>query len=397
MARVATFLLILMLCGCSSMSDSLRNGVIDLMATTEEDESRPPKELEEITQQVVIDQLWQRNVGAGQGKSFLKLEMVVSGDSLYIADYKGYVFSLDKISGEERWEVDTTLAISGALGVGDENLFFGTTDAEVVALKLNDGDTSWTSDVSGEVLSIPQFDEEIVVVRTGDGAVTALEAESGQEKWSFVSDVPALSLRGTSSPVIKKGGVLTGYANGNLLVLRLKDGMQIWQTSIATPKGRGALSRMVDVDADPLAGERYVYAATYNGGLVAVDVRNGEIVWRRSDLSSYKKMAADWLSLYVIDINDHIVAQDQNDGALKWQQDKFEYRQLTSPVLVDDYLLTADFEGYLHILSTEDGRVLGRVKVSSSPIKQIPLVDEGVIYVQDVDGEVTALRLKMAE
>ena len=400
MIRIGLLVLMMTLAGCASMVEttksagkSLESSIIEMMSTSDEDETALPHELEEIAEQVTLTPVWQETVTKGQGGRFLKLEMVLSEGKLLVADHEGLLIALDQKTGDRLWEVETELPISGGLSVGFEHVFFGTTDADVVALKLNDGDTAWTTQVSSEVLSTPRFSDGLLVVRSIDGAVTTLDAATGEERWSYVRDVPALSLRGTSSPVIKSGGVISGYANGKLVVLRLKDGLQIWETSVAVPRGRGALSRMVDVDSDPLAGERFIYAATFNGGVVAVDVRTGEIVWRRSEMSSYKKMLADWVSIFVVDVNNHIWSADQNDGGINWLQDRLENRRLTPVTQLGDYLLTADFEGYLHILDIATGALVGRLKVSDVAITAAPIVDDGLIYVQDINGEITALRI----
>jgi len=400
MIKLTSLLSIILLSGCASMVDStksvgkdLESGIIEMMTYSEEDESALPKVLEVIQQEVELTELWRRRVGAGLGERFLKLEMVVSESKVFVADREGRVFALDQKTGETQWQVNTELPISGGLEVGHTNLFFGTTDADVVALGLSDGSTAWTTQVSSEVLSNPRFSDGHLVVRSVDGAVNTLDADTGEEQWSYIRDVPALSLRGTSSPVVKSGGVISGYANGKLVVLRLKDGLQIWETSVAVARGRGALSRMVDVDSDPLAGERFIYAATYNGGVVAVDVRSGQIAWRRSEMSSFKKMIADWVSIYVVDVDNHIWSADQGNGAINWQQDDLENRKITPLTKVGEYLLTADYEGYVHVLNVSDGKLVGRLKVSASAITSAPVLSEGLIYVQNTEGEVIALRL----
>jgi hypothetical protein len=55
--------------------------------------------------------------------------------------------------------------------------------------------------------------------------------------------------------------------------------------------------------------------------------------------------------------------------------------------------LTGDYEGYLHVLSASDGHLMGRLKISDSAITAAPLIDDGLIYVQNIDGEIMALRL----
>jgi len=403
MKRFLLILLALALTACASVVEttksvgkSLEADIIDMMTYSDEDESSPPRALQEIKHEVLLTKAWQHQVPLDKTQRFTKLEMVLSDGTLFVANQEGAVLALDQANGNTRWEVQTDLPISGGLELGYENLFFATSDADVVALNLLDGDTAWTTQVSSEVLSVPRFSDGLLVVRSIDGAINTLDATTGQDVWSYIRDVPALSLRGTSSPIIKSGGVISGYANGKLVVLRLKDGMQIWETSVAVPRGRGALSRMVDVDSDPLAGERFIYAATYNGGIAAVDIRSGQIAWRRSELSSYKSMAADWVSLFVVDVNNHIWSADQTNGSINWQQDELENRRLTALVKFDQYLLTADYAGYLHVLSAENGRLLGRLKVSDNTINAAPVVDGELIYVQDAQGVITALRLVAA-
>jgi len=400
MSRLILMVLPLMLSACASMVDttksvgkSLEADIIDMMSYSEDNESKPPRALQEISAEVSLTTVWRSNLAVAKEQRFSKLQMVLADNTMFVANQQGDVLALDQSNGELQWEVQTGLPISGGLELGYENLFFATNDADVVALKLNDGETSWTSQVSSEVLSVPRFSDGFLVVRSIDGAINTLDTSNGKEVWSYIRDVPALSLRGTSSPVIKSGGVISGYANGKLVVLRLTDGMQIWETSVAVPRGRGALSRMVDVDSDPLAGSRFIYAATYNGGVAAVDIRSGQIAWRRSELSSYKSMAADWVSLFVVDVNNHIWSADQTSGAINWQQESLENRRLTALVRLDQYLLTADYAGYLHVLSADDGRLVGRLKVSESAITSAPLVDGEFIYVKNIQGEITALRL----
>lgn len=400
MNRLIVALSAVMLTACASVVDStksvgksLESSVIDMMSYSEDDDSLPPRVLEAISEEVVLTKIWQRKLDSNKNERFSKLEMVLSDGTIFLASQRGQVLALEQATGKTRWEVQTGLPITGGLEIGFENVFFATSDAEVVALKLHDGATSWTARVSSEVLSVPRFSDGLLVVRSIDGAINTLDSASGEERWSYVRDVPALSLRGTSSPVIKSGGVISGYANGKLVVLRLKDGMQIWETSVAVPRGRGALSRMVDVDSDPLAGERFIYAATYNGGVAAVDIRSGQIAWRRSELSSYKKMAADWVSLFVVDVNNHIWSSEQSNGAINWQQEGLENRRITPVVRMGQYLITADYEGYVHVLLAADGRLIGRLKVSDAAINLPPIIDGELIYVKNRLGEMTALRL----
>jgi outer membrane protein assembly factor BamB len=63
---------------------------------------------------------------------------------------------------------------------------------------------------------------------------------------------------------------------------------------------------------------------------------------------------------------------------------------LARPTVANGYLLVGDYEGYLHILSEDDGGFIGRIKVDSSGISAPLIVDGKIIYVLDNDGAVSA-------
>ena len=52
--------------------------------------------------------------------------------------------------------------------------------------------------------------------------------DTGEEVWKIEQDVPALTLRGISAPVIASGGVLIGTAKGGVNVYLLDGGQQGW-------------------------------------------------------------------------------------------------------------------------------------------------------------------------
>ena len=56
-------------------------------------------------------------------------------------------------------------------------------------------------------------------------------------------------------------------------------------------------------------------------------------------------------------------------------------------------MIVGDFEGYLHWLSREDGRLLARVRVGDDPIHTAPRVVDDVLYVYGSGGAVAAFTL----
>jgi outer membrane protein assembly factor BamB len=70
------------------------------------------------------------------------------------------------------------------------------------------------------------------------------------------------------------------------------------------------------------------------------------------------------------------------------------YRGLTAPATIGNYVAVADFEGYVHLLSQIDGRIVGRTQIDDDGIRANLLVNSGMLYVFSNSGSLTALTLQ---
>jgi outer membrane protein assembly factor BamB len=300
------------------------------------------------------------------------------------------VLALDATNGEILWRTKTGARISGGPGIIDDWVVVGTEEAELITLSRLDGEEQWRQKLSSEVLSSPAGEAGILVARTGDGRVTGMTVESAEYRWRIDREMPVLTLRGDSSPLVRDGRVIVGFASGKLASLSLMSGQLVWETTVAVPRGRTELERVVDLDAELVLVEGVVYASSFHGGVAAVSETSGVILWQR-EISTHAGLDADWRTVYVTDDQDHVWALDASNGATLWQQSALHARRLSAPAIVGEYLVVGDFEGYLHWLAQEDGRFLARVRVGNTPIRTKPLVLDDTIYVLDDAGQLSAL------
>ena len=369
-------LLVLLLGGCSAFSAK--------------DNADPPADLVDFEPALRIKTLWSESMHGSNGAAIHDVPAYSDG-RLYLADRTGEVTALDAKTGKQIWSVDLDVPISGGPGVNDGVVAVGTQEAELIVLNAEDGKERWRKPVSSEVLSVPAIGHGRVVCRTIDGRVTAMSTDDGETRWTYDRTVPVLTLRGDSSPIIDNGQVLVGFANGKLVALSMDSGVATWEAAIATPQGRTELERVVDIDADPKLVEGTVFAAAYHGEVAAVLASTGVVLWRR-EISSYAGLDADWRQLYVTDENDHIWSLDATNGATLWQQKALHARRLSAPAIVGSDLVVGDYDGYVHWLSQYDGHMVARSHVSGGAIRAKPLVHDGIVYVLDEDGELTALQ-----
>ncbi len=395
MRFITLILIVIGLTGCAAMdavSESV-SGISDYFSGGE-DNADPPSPLLEFTPEIKIEEVWHEKIGVGTDEQSLKLVPAIGAGKIFTADRDGLVQARDMQTGRLVWEAETDVQFSGGPGLGRDVVVLGSSNAEVLALNIENGAVLWKSKVSSEVLSVPVVGKDVVVVRSTDGEVVALDTQTGGKRWGYERNAPALSLRGTGSPLISGENVIAGYDNGKLIALRLNDGKYVWETSIAIPKGRTEIERLVDLDVDPIVNNSVIYIASYQGGMAAISEADGDVLWRNETASSHSGLSNDFSYLYLTDSESHVWQVDQHNGASLWKQKDLHQRKLTAPMAYQSYVVVGDFEGYVHWLSSSDGRELGRIQISDSAIEAKPVMFDGTVYVYAKDGTLAALRVR---
>ncbi|MFL2871716.1 MAG: outer membrane protein assembly factor BamB [Pseudohongiellaceae bacterium] len=381
-------LMLLVLNGCANISSWVRNPF------GEDDNPRAPAELEDIQTEVTISRDWRINIGNGQGDSFKKLTPVVDGGFVFAASDDGDVVAVNSTNGDLMWLTELETSITGGVGAGDGIVMVGTEAAELVVLSQSDGQEVWRTRVSSEILSQPKTDGDIVVVQTVDGKLVAVDRENGLQRWTYETTLPALTLRGTSSPVLtSEGTVVAGFSNGILVSVAAEDGVWSWEERVAVPDGQYDIERVIDVDGDLLLDGARILASSYQGNLMAFDTATGRIVWGM-EASSYHGMDQGFGNIYYSNDESHLVAVRDNSSDVVWQNEELQYRDLTAPKTISNYVAVADFEGYLHLISQIDGRIIGRTRIDNDGVRSNLIVEDGSLIVYGNGGSLVSLTIE---
>lgn len=352
----------------------------------------PPTPLKDIKVSAQIQRLWSADIG-DTGDRYNRLAPRLAGGTLYTASGKGEITAFNADTGETLWRQELAVPVSGAMGYGSSLALLGTREGEVLALQSDSGKLVWRTRVSSEVLAPPVATSGVVVVQTIDGFVYGLSAGDGKRLWQFQRTVPALSLRGTSGPSIESGMVVTGFADGTIVGLDLKSGKVRWDAAVSRPSGRTELERLVDVDGTPVIAGYRMFAASYQGRLIALDLRNGRLLWGRK-ASTYVPMAVDRRNVYLVDADGVVVALDQATGAERWRQAGLRARFVSAPAIVGDYLAAGDYDGVLHLLSRDSGEFVARKNIDGSAIVSRPVSRGNRLYVSNQSGLLMAMQVQ---
>jgi outer membrane protein assembly factor BamB len=312
-----------------------------------------------VKPEVAVKPVWVAPTGELPKSANAQMPPRVVDGQLFLANAGGDVGRLDVRTGSLAWVTTLDDKLTGGPGAGGGLVLAGTRKAQLVALDADSGKERWRGRLSSETLAVPQVAGDLVIVQCIDGQVLALDRNDGKQRWNYSHNTPALTLRGTSSPLVVDERVIAGFADGVLVSLSLKTGEVQWESTVAIPRGRNDLERLVDIDGLFRAEDGVIYVASYQGRIAAVASGDGNILWAR-DMSSYVGLTVGESQVFVTDAQGQVWALDRRTGATLWRQDKLKDREVSAPALVGGQVAVADFEGYVHWLSSDDGRFTAR-------------------------------------
>lgn len=347
-----------------------------------------PAELVDFQPSATLTEAWKAETGDAGG---YLLQPQAEGDDVFAAG-GGRVVRVAVPTGSLAWREETGVRISAGAGVTGDLVLVGGGKGELVAIDRATGQSRWKAALSSEVTGQLLRAGDTVIARTGDGRVHGLAASDGSRKWLYTRTLPALTLRGSGGMALSDGVLYAGFPGGKLVALNAANGAQLWETTVAVPRGATELERVADVMGPPVLDERVVCAVAHQGRVACFDRRGGSPVWTR-DTSSNSGLDLDDRAVYVTDDKDAVTAYDKATGRAGWRQDKLARRQVTAPLALGAWVVVADGEGYVHVMSADDGRFVARARVDGA-VRTAP-VDIGPGFaVQTVKGTVVAFRLR---
>ncbi len=392
--RVATVMLMgVALSGCSTVKGWFAGKDAEAKKALE------PAELVKFEPSVSVSKVWSRSVGKGEGRIGIRQAPVVADGRVYAAAVVGGVHALDLQTGKVVWTYEPArekkqpkLRLSGGPGVGDGLVVVGALDGQVIALDASNGSEKWRAKVPGEVISAPAVGQGMVFVRSNDGRVTAFDANTGERRWFNPRELPSLTVRGNAPVVAGPGVLFVGNDDGSISTLAMQDGRTVWDQQVGTPEGRTELERMADVDGAPVLEGNTLYVSSFKNETMAIEGPTGRPLWVRDHGGAGGVAVSSGLAV-VADEKGSVFGLDKNSGAAMWSQPALARRSLTGAAIHGDYAVVGDYKGYLHWLRLDNGELAARARAGGDRLIAPPLVADGILLVQNVDGDLTAFRL----
>ena len=374
---------------------------------------------------------------------------VIAAGVVYIASMSGYVHAIDQQTGAEKWKFKSRLPIASTPAVADGVLYFVSSAGSLAALDIATGQPKWVFAIEYErkfeakgmhgypssaqtipdawdvYTSSPAVVDGKVFFGAGDGNVYAVDAKSGVLQWKFTTgDVVH------ASPAVAGRTVFIGSWDGTFYAIDAESGAQKWaykagvdpvyhnqvgfQSSAAVVDGtvyvgcRDAHVYAFDaatgrkkwdyptskswVNGTPAVRDGLVYVGTSDTArFMALDAKTGRLRWvfdAKAYIFSSAALAGDLA--FFGSHNGRLYAVDARSGALAWQFQTEASKKDAMNVVNDDGSFNQ--EAFAPVFGDFEDMYLDFYRyISIGGIMSSPAVDQGVVYVGSMDGNLYAL------
>ena len=346
------------------------------------------------------------NVEGASDRRRLGSAPVIGGGRLYAVGTDGRVTAFDAQSGAQLWNyqsdiTDDTRASAFGGGVSfDNGRIFGTDGAgNVYALDAATGAQQWKVKPGGPLRGSPTVAFGNIFVMSQDNQLFALDASNGAQQWQESGSTTMAGVFGVAAPAAGQGTVVAGYTSGELVSYRYENGRSLWADALARTSISTQVGALSDIDADPIIHDGRVFALGQGGRMAAYELVTGQRQWELNVAGiSTPAIAGDWV--FALTDEAKLMAIKASTGKVRWLTQLPQYRNeekkkdpifWQGPVLAGGNLWAVNSEGQVYRISTGEGSA-AMVQELEEPISLPPVVANGMMYILDDSGRITAYR-----
>lgn len=379
-----------------------------------------------------LTRLWTIDVGDGSSRKGRVLSSpVVAGGRLFVMDGENRITAYDANSGSRVWSHTVRVESKGKTREGRANIFervtnpfnfgdTGGTDRESVgggiaaadgklyvtsglgvieALDAQTGQSIWRKRLATPMHSAPTVSNGRLFAVSDDNELFAVNAATGDVIWTYQGIVESARMLTAPSPAVVDDVIIAPFASGELVALRVQNGVVLWQDALSASGQLTPLSSLNDIASGPVIADGYVIATAQSGVISAFDLRNGQRVWSQPAGSlGYPWVAGDFV--YTVTTGGEVACLSKTSGAVVWTKQLQAFKKekkrkdriaWAGPLLIGEQLLTVSSRGQAVELNPYSGEIIREFKLGD-PVFVAPIVANQTVYILNDKAKLTALR-----
>lgn len=325
----------------------------------------------------------------------------VEGNNVYIGTIEGELISIDIMTAKENWRASSLdseflpKSIYSKPFLFDGKIFIGTPAGKLLGFNMNSGlDEVSLQDIEQRVLlaeeqigpvivgNILSFMDNYIAIPSSDGQLSLFQYEQNEMFEPICSFKANDSL--WAKPVWDKDNqqLIFGSMDGNLYSINKNCDLN-WKFVTSSSI----------VSSPVLDGDKIIFG-TLNRSFYSVDLLNGLLNWHFNDSKGWfwAEPVLDSGIIYASNLDGNIYAIRSNSGQIMWIY-KTENPIISSPVIIDDFLIFISKQGELQVIHKDTKRKLGSCNINQKVYSSIESY-ENKIFIQVSDGSLRAYTIK---
>ena len=299
------------------------------------------------------------------------------------------------------WQFEANAPVRSTPLIVGNTIYFGTTGGDLFALDKKTGSIKWKRQVGSPVNSSPAYANGKIFFSDNQQKVYAINESNGEPVWSMSMgsklDYPWRFDYYYSSPVLHNGRLLIGGDDGYLYVLEQANGKLVWKFNANSV-----------IRATPSVANDHVYFGDVDGSFHALDFRTGKKSWTFKTVGDTLKNE-DWgfdrraiLSSAVVYKNKilfgcragFLYCLNVNDGSLAWRMNHNISWVISTPAVKDSIVVTGTSDGrFVQAINLGTGKEIWKFR-TPQVVWSSPLIVDDVVYAADFDGQLYCIDLK---
>lgn len=325
-----------------------------------------------------------------------KSSPAVDGDAVYVGMDSGILYALERDTGQVRWQFRTRradiedgwepsddplnqpLGIHGSPALDSAHVYIGDYSGYLYAVDRADGTLVWEQKLGGSIGASPTLHEGLLFVSVEypdpDARVFLVEAATGTP----VVGTPFFGQHSHSSVSLDpdRGLMFVGDNSGAFRAFDYLTPERLWSHSTTGP-----------IKSTAAVHEGTVWITSWDFALHALDVETGEVRYRYA--SGAESMSSPSVYGGRVHFGSHdraLHTLDAETGEGLWVQ-QLDGTISSSPTIVpdSDLLVVGSGDGAVHLLNLETGVRIQRIELDAA-VSSVPVVLDGQLYVHDNSG-----------